>query len=442
MRQATAKEKLRLLDGQVIELTQADTVVAAGNRPLALAGIMGGDAAAVTLTSTDYFIESANFDAGSIRKSAAAHKLRTESSARFEKGLDPEQTAIALLRFLKIMQDNEFSYTAAPEIICLGAHMSPVQIKLSQEYIDTKLGLLIPETFILSSLEQLGFIVARQLNDYIITVPGFRAQDITQPQDIVEEIGRMWGYDQIVPLFAQWAMKPFSLDRVMRLREIKHFLAYGLLMREQSSYAFYDEAFLKLIDWTPGKTLAVQSPVSEHWQQLVTSLVPNLLRAAHNHAAQYDQIRFFEYGRIWQQGTPHQENQSFALVMIDQKNPLDFYCAKQEITRLYNLIDARIEWVAMSEPPQPWYAPYQTAALFYQGNRIGYAGMARQEFIAPAVHGSAFIAELDADFLLDYKAPVHRYVPALKYPSIERDVSILIGRNYTVDKSHSKHRKD
>jgi len=388
---------------------------------------MGGLATAVTQETKTIFLEAACFDATVVRRSSLWHKIRTDASIRFEKSLDPNQNTVAIMRFLRLLHDVAISMKPAQEIASVGAPAKDITITVAHDFIEKRLGATVASDFVINTLQQLGFTVKLEHGDYTIIVPTFRcSKDITIKEDIVEEIGRFFGYTSIPYVLPQREMGAFSIEPVMRLRAIKELLAYTLRMREVCNNAFFDESFLRAIEWDPDKTLHVQNPVSENWQRLATSLIPNLLKNIKENCADYDQLRFFEWGRIWYPPKPEQEFQCLAGIFFDKKKIIDFYNAKEQLMNLFELLKMPVTWEQVEKPQWPWFAPYQTASIVYNGDCIGTVGKINPAFLAKITEGDAFIFELNGDFLLRYKAEIKRFTPLAKFPYIERDISILI----------------
>ena len=446
VRNAKNKETLLLLDGQTIELSDQDCVVADGKKAIALAGIMGGKQTAITNKTKSIVLEAACFDATVIRKTSLRLKKRTESSARFEKSLDPHQTPIALQRFLKLISDAKISYTLSDAIITVTSseQKNGIQkpILLTHEYIEQLLGISIPSDFVIKTLEKLEFGVEFKDGIYTITIPTFRAtKDIAIKQDIVEEIGRFIGYNTINPSLPSRKTKPFDIHAVMQKRRIKQLLAYALTMRELYTYAFFDESFLAQINWQPQKALKVQEAVSHNWQRLVTTLVPNLLKAVQVHANEYDQMNFFEWAAIWphKESSSSNEQSSLAGIFVNQKQSIDFYDAKEKLCKIAQLLGVHFEWIKADENDlKPWYMPHQTAYLLCHGQIIGIAGKSNPAFFNSIASGDAFIFELNGDFLVSGRNSVAKYTASSKYPSMVRDVSILVPLSVTVGQLQSE----
>lgn len=435
VRAATRNEAITLLDEQIVALQETDCVITDGKNPLALAGIMGGTTTAVTSATRSLFLEAACFNPATIRKTSARIKKRTEASARFEKSLDPVLAPVAIQRFLKLLADASLTYTSNGPIIIIGTTPIPNEITMSHSFIENILGVSLDSSFVLSVLEKLEFRVSYNKGQYTIIIPSFRAtKDINIKEDIVEEIGRFYGYDAIKPQLPMRKTRPFSLHETLRMRQIKQFCAYTLNMKEVYSYAFFDESFLSWIDWQPAKALQVQEAVSQNWQRLVTTLMPNLFKMVHAHADQYDVMNFFECAAIWPiDGNAIQEQSCLAGIFVDQKKETDFYIFKQKLDALAHLIDVHFDWQPVdTKLLLPWYMPYQSAILKVGDQVIGMAGMANPAFFSKIAQGTAFIFEFNADFLRTFTAPLQQYKPASKYPNIVRDVSVLMPLSSTV----------
>src|SRR3990167_8575531 len=178
-------EKLTLLDGAKLELTKEDIVIADEDKALSLAGVMGGKFSGVTPETKSIFLEAANFDAATIRKAALRAKVRTEASSRFEKNLDPNQNILAIERYIKLLNDLNIKFVAADKIISLGKSAEEGQIKIAHNFIEHRLGVTLEKSFVIKTLESLGFAVQEDSGNYIIVVPTYRGRGITIAEDIV-----------------------------------------------------------------------------------------------------------------------------------------------------------------------------------------------------------------------------------------------------------------
>lgn len=434
VRRALNKEHVTLLDGKTVDLTGDDCIISDGVKPLSIAGVMGGLETAVTPHTTALLLESGCFDATAIRRTALRFKKRTEASARFEKSLDPNQCQLAILRFLKLLNDAHIPMHEAQDIIVIGKPAHEIEIRVSHDFIEKRIGATIASEFIIKTLERLSFKVSYKDGVYTIIVPTFRCtKDVTIKEDIVEEVGRFFGFTDIPLCLPLRHMKSFDINPVCRVREIKRLLAYALSMHEVCNYSFFDEDFLRQLQWQPVNAPRIKNPVSENWQRLLTSLIPGLLKDIVINKADHNRIRFFEWGRIWEQDTTIVEKKSVAGIFFDQQGSIDFYEAKADLQKLFTLLNCEVRCEKIDEPEQPWYAPYQSAYITVDGTKIGMAGKIDQTLFQNLAQGDAFIFELDGDFLLHYTKPIKRFVPLEKYPGIERDISMLVPAPLSVD---------
>lgn len=431
---AKDKETLSLLDGSKITLTNHDLVITDGEKPIALAGIMGGSQSGVQLTTHSLFLESACFDPSVIRLSSQRHKLRTEASARFEKTLDPQQTTQAIMRYLKLLRDAHIQFTAAEHIVACGALPKPIVITLTHDYIEKRIGVLIEPIFIMQLLKNLEFSTQYHNGSYTIHVPRFRAtKDVAIKEDIVEEIARFVGYTTIKPTLPTKQLQTSDLHPTMQLRAIKRSMAYTLSMRELYNYALYDEEFLRTFDWDPKSSLSVQNPVSEHWRRPVTSLIPHLLKAVMHNAAEHDNLRFFEWGRTWHQDNEQVNEKKVLAGIFFAKSTIDFYQAKKDLEKFFDALSLPVTWQKVDNPGQAWFRPYQTADILYHNRVIGRAGSIHQLCMQKISEGDAFIFDLDGDFLQSYKKPLKKFVQLSRYPDVMRDISMMIPNALQVD---------
>lgn len=428
---AHAGQKLELLDDQTVELTDKDLVISDGERPLALAGIMGGKESGISSQTKHLFLESANFDATTIRRTSVRFKVRSQASARFEKSLDPNQNVTGILRFLKLLDSEGLPYTSAHTIVSLGKTYVPITIEIAHSFIEQCIGTKIETDFVLRTLEKIQFKVESHGDMYTITVPTFRAtKDIGIKEDIAEEVARFYGYSAIPAQLPKKETKAHALEHVYRLRSIKQLCAYSMVMREVYNYAFFDESFLTQLHWEPTNAVAVKNPISENHRRLVTSLVPGLFKCLVNNNTQ-EQMRFFEWGRVWHEDGQVSEQSALSAVLFDKKQ-IDFYDAKATLEQLFSFFDMSVEWQKVEKQTQPWFMPYQTAQLLIDGVVIGIAGKGDKTFLHQVIEGDAFIFELNGDALLSYVRPQHRYKEPSKYPPVERDISMLVPLRLTV----------
>jgi phenylalanyl-tRNA synthetase beta chain len=437
-RMARAGEKITLLDGQSITLSNHDLIIADDHKPLALAGVMGGKHSGVTPTTKTLLLEAACFDAATIRKGAMRHKCRTDASARFEKTLDPQQSMNALKRFLALLNSCGIAYTISGPMAVVGlAQDEERTITISHSFIADRLGIALTSERIVSILASLGFAVAIENGDvlhYIVTIPYWRTtKEMSRPEDLLEEIARYNGYDTIPLVLPAMRHAAFSLQEMHRERNIKQYMSSAMRAREVYNYALFDEEFLATLGWQPSRTLEVQNPISENYKRLVTSLVPHLCKNIATNSATHDRLRFFEMNAVWDVWKDgFEEHQSLAMAFYDKHEAPDFYLIKDMLDQLFGSLQCAVTWSKPSENIPVWFDRYQSAQLMMGDIVLGYAGVADAAFFAKVALGHAFIMELNADLLLKFKAVEKHFIPLSKYPITSFDISMLIPQSVTI----------
>ncbi len=448
-RMAHNGEQLALLSGYNLTLQPTDMVIADHDKALALAGIKGGVASSVTQQTRSVLLESATFDGGTVRLASAFHKVRTEASARFEKELDPFQNVAGITRLVKLLQEQNVLFHHAPFVVSLGSLPQPTVIKISQSYIEERLGIQIKKSVVKKLLEGIGFAVKeRKLTDdtaFTITVPSYRAtKDVKQPEDIVEEVGRLIGYTTIpeqLPVFEKLPLAlrlrpgvrlehPPVADWSDRLARIKNFLAFTARMKEVQTYAFLDNDFVKKMGWMVQHPVNLANPIAEQRTTLVDSLLLPLLQAVSENSANHEQLAFFEWDRIWGTSmtgnkTHVLERSSLAGVFYQRKGDVDFYRTKDLLQDLFALLALPVSWKNCAHRPQ-WAHRYQVADIVCNGKVIGTAGKVSSVMMAKLGGGDAFGFELDGNALLAYEPAHAQILPPAKYQGSFLDISMMV----------------
>lgn len=428
-------QTLELLDKQIVQLTTDDLIISDGKRALALAGVMGGTETGVSKETRSLFIEAGCFDAGTVRKAALRVKKRTEASTRFEKSLDGANTIIALERFLTLLQKNKIAFTLNGALVLLGHESEQQTIVVAHDFIEKKLGIELKPTTVKKTLTSLGFQLKKSGKNYSIEVPSFRSsKEPLIKEDIVEEVGRFVGYQNIPLIMPALTLAPSSMSDVLFERIVKNYCAYAFRAHEVTNYALYDQEFLRKINWAPADAVTIQNPVSENWQMMVTSLIPHLFKNIEQNKTE-SQLRFFECNRVWYKtGQTVTEKKIIAGIAFAHKQALDFYAMKDELQQLFAFCNIEVSWMQSQEFLYPWMHRYQTALLKDDSGMIGYAGMVDPAFLSTIAEGHAFIFELDAEQLLAASGEyVEKFVSLTKYPSTWFDVSMMVPLNVTVD---------
>ncbi len=385
VRRARAGETLQLLDGALLELSESDLVIADAERPVALAGIMGGAESEVGEATTTVLLETATFEAGTIRRSAARHKLRTEASLRFEKALNPELALSAARRAARLIIETAGGSACAGVEDQYPGRVHAPQITVSVERIRQILGVEPPVERVRGVLSALS-VPNRWLppNRYAVSCPPWRS-DIRIDDDVVEEIGRIIGYDELpaAPLAGGLPEPERDPQRLFaeRLRDVVSALGF----HEVISYA------TAAAEEQLPEALRLENPMNAEQDRLRNTLRPGLLRTlARNRSAQRDAAQLFQLGKVWhpRPGELPDEPVMLALAMSgataasvhgEASRPLDFFDAKGALERIAEGIGAQIE-VRAHDGTDADFVAGQSADLSVGGQAVGRLGL-----VAPAL---------------------------------------------------------
>ena len=433
VRMAAEGETLSLLNGEEVTLRADTLVIADASRAVALAGIMGGSATAVGSATRDILFESAFFAPLAISGKARSYGLHTDSSHRFERGVDPQLQVRALERATALLLEIAGG-EPGPIVEAVAADHLPVRttLVLRDQRVSQILGLELPAEAVGEILERLGMEVQRQADGWQVTPPSARF-DLVHEVDLIADIGRIHGYDRIPVSHASSATvsksapeASFDLDRA-RIALVDR--GY----HEVITYSFVSPEMQGLVE-PDAQTLTLANPLSAELSTMRTSLWPGLLQAArYNQARQLERVRIFESGLRFRV-TPEGLRQDLGIggfvgggIYPEQwgQTPrrVDFYDLKADLEALLKLT-GQGERFAFVPASHPALHPGQTARIERDGQVIGLMGMLHPSLAAKLDLGDGFLFELDIVPLTEGRLP--RYAQISRFPSIRRDIAILV----------------
>lgn len=447
VRKAKQNENITTLDGENKELTENMLVIANSVKPIAIAGVMGGDSSGVKEDTESIIFESANFESTGIRKTSKKLNLRTEASIRYEKGLDPFLTKKAINLVCKLMEEICPEAKINSELIDISTkeenfnlNLSPITVSI--EWIQKRIGENIDPKKIIEILEKLFFTVENNENILTIKIPTWRAtNDVSMPEDIVEEVARIYGYENIAEQKPKTKLKSPRINKKRNLeRKIKNILAIGLSMDESQNYSFTSEAKVKKMNIDSSKYLKLANPLSENISILRQSLIVNLLDNIKTNQAKYNEIKFFEIGDIYMEfnGSIKKDNQSdetlpyqetrLGLVYGTDKNNNNFNKLKGELEYLLKYFDLSINFNTLEIAPS-WSNDNICASINVENNEIGVIAMVNQKVLRNlGIKKEVAVAEIVFDKLLDiissHKNILHQ--KQNKFPSVNRDLAFVM----------------
>lgn len=441
VRRAKAGEKLALLNEQEVEL-DADTLIIADHQgPLAMAGVMGGSSSAVSDTTCDIFLESASFTTQSIVGRARRYGLHTDSSHRFERGVDPQLARQAMERATSLLLDI-VGGKAGPLLEVANEDALPVSqpILLRAQRITRILGSEIGANEVEGILQRLGMTVTACDEGWLVTAPSFRF-DIAIEVDLIEEIGRVVGYENLPSKRPQAALHMHpqpegSLER----RDFLRLLA-DRGYQEAISYSFVDPAIQQRLN-PEGQGIALANPISSDLSVMRTTLWAGLLPVLqHNINRQQPRVRLFEYGLAFnrQADATKQENMlaglAYGASLPEQwgsaERKIDFFDVKADIEALLGLTRRAGQFRFVAEK-HPALHPGQCARIYFGEEPAGWLGSLHPALEkAFDLRGQCYLFEIKADML--YEKNVAKFAEISKFPAIRRDLAVLVEEKVTAD---------
>jgi phenylalanyl-tRNA synthetase beta chain len=427
-------EEVQLLDGKTVALNNDTLVISDDSGAIGLAGIMGGLTTAVSETTVDVFFEAAFFTPDYIAGRARSYGLHTDASLRFERGVDPYGQARAIERASELLLEICGGNAGPLDLTTEHAHLPrPVPIKLRRARLAALLGAEIDDLTVESALQRLGFEVALADDGWDVTAPAYRF-DVAIEVDLIEEVARIYGYDEIPE---STAVAETPLEIVPESTVVPGRAAAVLIARDYQevvTYSFIDPESNTALTGNDSP-LGLSNPISSEMSVMRSSLWPGMLRAlSANVARQQDRVRLFEIGKSFH-GTldAHNEVVRIAGTVTGDSLPeqwdansraVDFFDIKSDVEALLALSGA-LESVQFVPFEHPALQPGQAARILRNGNELGLIGKLhprhRKLF---DLKRDVFVFELDADRTLAASAPWAQ--PISKYPSIRRDIAILV----------------
>ncbi|MBR3063472.1 MAG: phenylalanine--tRNA ligase subunit beta [Exiguobacterium sp.] len=432
VRQAENGEEMVTLDDVTRTLDSSMMVITDGQVPVAIAGVMGGANTEVDLSTTDIILESAYFDPASVRKTSRTLGLRSDSSARFEKGVDPERIMLALDRAAQLIV--ELGGGAIHDAVCSGEVESRArEIQVSIDYINKRLGMTLDRQTIVHILERLG--LATEGDDVLTVHIPSRRPDLELPADITEEVARLYGYDSLPSTLPASRSKGY-LPAINVLRRQTRRLLQGVGLSQAITYSLTSEAHATRFGGKADQLVRLAMPMSEERSVLRTSLVPGLLEAArYNTARQQSNVALYETGRVYTEHgeTLPREKERVAGVVtglwMDHRSqgtriPVDYFVAKGIVDTLVQTLRLDVTYEAVSMPDMH---PGRTANILMDGEVIGYVGQVHP-VTSKDVYGmkEVYVFELDLLALRREEALLYQDVP--RYPSVSRDLALVLSR--------------
>ena len=423
VRTARSGERITALNEEEYALKPSNLVIADRTGAIAIAGVIGGLGSAISSRTTNIVFESANFQAASVRRTSVDIKLRTDASMRFEKSQDPVNTVRALARVIELMRE-----------LCPGARLAgglvdqkreisaPPEVELPVDWVVRRLGREVAPAEVEDILTRLAFgVLERAPRVFAVTIPSWRAtKDISLKDDLVEEVGRMIGYDSIEP------QAPAILGKVPPQDEARPFLRAARVMftaqgfTEVYNYSFVSEEMAQKFGFDPEAHVRVANPIASDQNLLRMSLVPGIYRNLTENRKHFERFRLFEVGREIHkqpQGLPREIPHLVAAIYSKDGTETDLF----ELKRAAECLIPGVE--AYPATARTFEHPARSADVFWRGERVG-----RLFELHPGLlEGRAAILDLDMARVQQLRPRDKAYTPLRRYPSSQFDLSVIAG---------------
>ncbi|HFD6035973.1 TPA: phenylalanine--tRNA ligase subunit beta [Staphylococcus aureus] len=439
VRQANEGEKMTTLDDTERELLTSDIVITNGQTPIALAGVMGGDFSEVKEQTSNIVIEGAIFDPVSIRHTSRRLNLRSESSSRFEKGIVTEFVDEAVDRACYLLQTYANGKVLKDRVSSgeLGAFITPIDI--TADKINRTIGFDLSQNDIVTIFNQLGF--DTEINDDVITVQvPSRRKDITIKEDLIEEVARIYGYDDIpstLPVFDKVTSGQLT-DRQYKTRMVKEVLE-GAGLDQAITYSLVSKEDATAFSMQQRQTIDLLMPMSEAHASLRQSLLPHLIEAAsYNVARKNKDVKLFEIGNVFfangEGELPDQVEYLSGILTGDyvvnqwqgKKETVDFYLAKGVVDRVSEKLNLEFSY---RRADIDGLHPGRTAEILLENKVVGFIGELHPTLAADNDLKRTYVFELNFDALMAVSVGYINYQPIPRFPGMSRDIALEVDQN-------------
>ena len=448
VRRANPGEELLLLDGRKITLTNKDLVIADAERPMVLAGVMGGEETGVSEKTKKVFLEAAWFNPKWIRMSSKRHGVSTESSYRFERGIDPNGVETAVLRATQLLIEVAKAQKFSQPVDVYPVKYSPPLISLSEKKLVKYLGFSIPSQEVESILAKVGRV--RRIGEVFEVVPYSYRQDLKIEEDLIEEVARIYGYERIPTTYPKGVLYSRGLcseakveNRVKTLLSAMGF--YQVITYSFISPDFADKLMLPQND-VRRSVIKLSNPISVNQSIMRTTLIPGLLDVAcFNFFREVSSLKVFEVGRVFfpaESETGAREELRLGILLMgfkekdvwyEENRKFDIFDLKGVLEEFFDVIGAEVRLEPYSS--ESFLKKGRSFDVYLSNEKIGFAGEVKELVLkAYDIKPPVLVAEVDLEWLKDLvEEGIKKEVKKPpKYPSTFRDVTCIMDKEVKV----------
>ncbi len=427
------------LDSQERKLEKGTLMICNQEKPVAIAGIMGGLESEITDDTTSLFLESANFDAVVIRKTASKLDLRTDAAAHYEKTLDPELTYLAIARFLKLLKDEDSNIKITSRFTDVYIKKYPhITINIDKDYIDRSIGKVLSMDEIITTLTNLQYEIEVNGKDIKIEVPTFRAtKDVSQKADIIEEIARIHGYDNIEPKTNLWKIEPVEKDAVRELEySTKELLATKYGMSEIHSYVWYNFELNQELGIEVKDNLKIVNGIVKLDNTLRREMAPTMLYAIDKNLKYMPECKVFEIGRTFKYNFDGKDAEEYKVLGVGMSSTKQsekelVYEAKSMVDNIVKINkNLDVKYSDISNVENNWMHPINSFNIVINDEVLGYISVVHPK-IKDKINSKAniVVVELRIDTLGEIIKNNINYKEVTKYQTVNFDLSLTLDKN-------------
>lgn len=425
------------LDGAQRNIDENTLMICSDNTPVAIAGIMGGLDSEIVDDTTTLTLESATFDAASIRKSTVRLSHRTDASMRYEKSLDPEMTTVAIARFVKLLQDSDNGVKVVSSLTDDYAYHYPkVELEFDKAFVDKYTGINIPNETILKTLASLGFEASESNDNFSVVVPSWRAtKDVTIKADIIEEITRIYGYDNFEINTANAPLYPVKPDIEKTVEDrIKDLLVKSFSLHELHSYvwSYYDE--LKAIGLEPSGVIKLEGATNPNIETIRDSIIPTQLCQIKSNTSFSPSFGIFEVGRVVSAVDENNlcvENKMLAVTLFSKTQNVAslYYHLRDILATMSDDIKHKPLTFEAKQATKDYQHPRNLNKIFCDGVEIGEIGIVHPAVSKKIDKKAAIVfAQIDVEKFAKIENASISYEEPSKFPEMEIDLSFVSQR--------------
>jgi len=435
IRSAKQGEKILALDGKKYELDRDMLIIADQKEILAIAGIKGGRKAEIDKNTKTIVLESANFDSIKIGKTSKKLNLRTDASLRFENGIDPNLTELAVDKAASLISEITKGKVAKGLIDFYPKKALPKKVNLDLNYVDRLIGIKIPEKEISQIFKKLGFKLKKiKLYIFEVTVPTFRL-DISLPEDLIEEIARIYGYNKIPLIYPMAALITPEKNLELFWEDVAKNILKDTGLTEVYNYSFISKKENDVFSFR--NSIEVENPLSSDYQYLRPSLIPGLLKDVVKNQKFLAEIKIFELGKIFKKG---EEKRMLSGLLTGDA----FLDSKGIVDVLFNKLGITDVWYDEFKPtPEDSkisiWVQKKCAEIKVNNKEIGFLGEISPKILEKLKIADKVVAfDLDFEKLSKLSSEEHEFRPISSYPAAIRDIAVLVPRDVLVEEILNK----